>query len=191
MSKRAEGKKLAILATNGFEQIELTSPKDAIQNAGGQAFIVSPENGRIQGNNHRDLGDYFDVDTSLDDAKAEDYDALLIPGGLFSPDALRTNQAALDFTSAFFEQKKPVFAICHGPQVLISANLVNGRHVTSIESVQQDLKNAGAKVTDSPVVVDKGLVTSRKPDDLSQFNDKIVEEICEGKHDGQRQSVAA
>ena len=93
MSKRAEGKKLAILATNGFEQIELTSPKDAIQNAGGQAFIVSPENGRIQGNNHRDLGDYFDVDTSLDDAKAEDYDALLIPGGLFSPDELRTNQA--------------------------------------------------------------------------------------------------
>lgn len=191
MTKRAEGRKMAILATTGFEQIELTSPKEAIENAGGKTFIVSPTKGRIQGNQHREHGDWFDVDVDLETAKAEDYDALLIPGGLFNPDALRTNQKALDFASAFFEQKKPVFSICHGPQVLISANLVNGRKVTGFSSIQQDLKNAGGIVSDEAVVVDKGLVTSRNPDDLGKFNDKIVEEICEGKHEGQRQSVAA
>ncbi len=191
MSKRAEGKKLAILATNGFEQSELTSPKEAIENAGGETFVVSPEKGRIQGNQHREHGDWVDVDVDLEDAKAEDYNALLIPGGLFNPDALRVNQKALDFASAFFEQKKPVFAICHGPQVLISANLVNGRKMTAVAPIQLDLKNAGAIVTDEAVVVDKGLVTSRTPDDLPQFNDKIVEEICEGKHEGQLESVTA
>lgn len=191
MSKRAEGKKLAILATDGFEQIELTSPKEAIENAGGDTTIVSVKPGRIQGNKHRDYGDWFDVDTTVEKTSASDYDALLIPGGLFNPDALRTNETAIDFVSQFFEQKKPVFSICHGPQVLISANLVNGRKVTGYKAIQQDLKNAGAIVSDEAIVVDKGLVTSRNPDDLGQFNDKIVEEICEGKHEGQKQSVAA
>ena len=191
MTKRAENRTLAILATDGFEQIELTSPKEAIENAGGTCKIVSPNDQRIQGNKHREHGDWFDVDVKLDEAKAEDFDALLIPGGLFNPDALRRNSRALAFASAFFEQKKPVFSICHGPQVLISAGLVNGRKMTGFSAIQQDLKNAGAVVTDEPVVVDEGLVTSRNPDDLGQFNAKIVEEICEGKHAAQRESVTA
>ncbi len=160
MTKRAENRTMAILATDGFEQIELTSPKEAIENAGGTCKIVSPNDQRIQ-------------------------------GGLFNPDALRQNKKALDFVSAFFAQKKPVFAICHGPQVLISAGLVNGRQMTGYSAIQQDLKNAGAVVTDEAVVVDEGLVTSRNPDDLGVFNAKIVEEICEGRHEGQRQSVTA
>jgi protease I len=191
MTQRAQGRKLAILATDGFEQIELTSPKEAIENAGGETTIVSLKHGTIQANKHREHGDTFKVDMILDDAKAEDFDALLIPGGLFSPDALRTNQKAKDFTSAFFKQMKPVFAICHGPQLLISANLVNGREMTGYKAIQQDLKNAGARVLDQSVVVDSGLVTSRSPDDLGDFNAKIVEEICEGKHAEQRQSVTA
>jgi protease I len=191
MTKRAQGRKLAILATDGFEQVELTSPKQAIENAGGETMIVSINHGTIQANKHREHGDTFKVDMTLDDAKAEEFDALLIPGGLFSPDALGTNQKARDFASAFFAQKKPVFAICHGPQVLISANLVNGREATGYPAIQQDVKNAGARVLDQSVVVDSGLVTSRSPDDLGDFNAKIVEEICEGKHAEQRQSVTA
>jgi protease I len=191
MTQRAQGRKLAILAADGFEEIELTSPKEAIENAGGDTTIVSIEHGTIQANKHREQGDTFKVDLRLDDAKAEDFDALLIPGGLFSPDALRTNQKAKDFASDFFRQKKPVFSICHGPQVLISANLVNGREMTGYPAIQQDLKNAGARVLDQSVVVDAGLVTSRSPDDLGDFNAKIVEEICEGKHAEQRQSVTA
>jgi protease I len=191
MTKRAENRTMAILATDGFEQIELTSPKEAIENAGGTCKIVSPNDQRIQGNKHREHGDWFNVDVKLDDANAKDFDALLIPGGLFNPDALRQNKKALDFVSAFFAQKKPVFAICHGPQVLISAGLVNGRQMTGYSAIQQDLKNAGAVVTDEAVVVDEGLVTSRNPDDLGVFNAKIVEEICEGRHEGQRQSVTA
>ncbi|KJS24000.1 MAG: glutamine amidotransferase [Hyphomonadaceae bacterium BRH_c29] len=191
MTKRAENRTMAILATDGFEQIELTSPKEAIENAGGTCKIVSPNDQRIQGNKHREHGDWFNVDVKLDDANAKDFDALLIPGGLFNPDALRQNKKALDFVSAFFAQKKPVFAICHGPQVLISAGLVNGRQMTGYSAIQQDLKNAGAVVTDEAVVADEGLVTSRNPDDLGVFNAKIVEEICEGRHEGQRQSVTA
>ena len=171
----------------------LSSPKlqGAIENAGGQTHIISPEAGRIQGNKHREQGDWFKVDVALDSADAKDYDALLIPGGLFNPDALRTNQKALDFVSSFFEQRKPVFSICHGPQVLISASLVNRRKVTGYKAIQQDLKNAGGIVTDEAVVVDGGLVTSRNPDDLGVFNKKIVEEIAEGKHARQRDSVTA
>ncbi|WP_430402317.1 type 1 glutamine amidotransferase domain-containing protein [Hyphomonas sp.] len=191
MTQRAQGRKLAILAADGFEEVELTSPREAIENAGGEASIVSITHGTIQANKHREHGATFKVDLTLDDARAEDFDALLIPGGLFSPDTLRTNQKALDFASDFFRQKKPVFSICHGPQVLISANLVNGREMTGFEAIQQDLKNAGARVLDQSVVVDAGLVTSRSPDDLGDFNAKIVEEICEGKHADQRQSVTA
>ncbi|MEQ9435242.1 type 1 glutamine amidotransferase domain-containing protein [Hyphomonas sp.] len=191
MTQRAQGRKLAILAADGFEEVELTSPREAIENAGGEASIVSITHGTIQANKHREHGATFKVDLTLNDARAEDFDALLIPGGLFSPDTLRTNQKALDFASDFFRQKKPVFSICHGPQVLISANLVNGREMTGFEAIQQDLKNAGARVLDQSVVVDAGLVTSRSPDDLGDFNAKIVEEICEGKHADQRQSVTA
>ncbi|MEO1101301.1 MAG: type 1 glutamine amidotransferase domain-containing protein [Pseudomonadota bacterium] len=191
MALRAQDKKLAILATSGFEQVELSSPKEAIENAGGQTFIVSPTSDRIQGNKHRELGDWFDVDVDLAEAKASDYDALLIPGGLFNPDALRTSDTALGFVRDFFAQKKPVFSICHGPQVLISADLVKGRRMTGYSAIQKDLENAGAIVSDEAVIVDQGLVTSRNPDDLEAFNDKIVEEICEGRHDEQDQSIAA
>ncbi|WP_300379852.1 type 1 glutamine amidotransferase domain-containing protein [Henriciella sp.] len=191
MTKRAEGKTLAILATDGFEESELTSPKEAIENAGGKTVIVSLKPGEIQANQHREHGIKIKVDKTLGDVKADDFDAVLIPGGLFNPDALRVEDKALDFVSAFFEQKKPVFSICHGPQVLISAGLVSGRKMTGFKAIQQDLKNAGAVVSDEEVVVDKGLVTSRHPGDLDAFNKKIAEEICEGKHDGQRDSVAA
>lgn len=190
-NQRAQGRKMAILAADGFEEIELTSPKEAIESAGGETRIVSMEKGFIHANQHREHGDKYKVDLSLDEAKAEDFDALLIPGGLFSPDALRTNETAKKFVSDFFNQKKPVFSICHGPQVLISANLVNGREVTGFPAIQQDLKNAGGIVRDESVVVDGGLVTSRSPDDLGDFNAKIVEEICEGKHERQRDSVTA
>ncbi len=191
MTQRAEGRTVAILAADGFEEVELTSPKEAIENAGGVALVVSPEDGEVKANRHREHGIKVPVDQKLDEAKAEDFDALLIPGGLFNPDALRVNQKALDFASAFFAQKKPVFSICHGPQVLISAGLVNGRKMTGFKAIQQDLKNAGAVVSDEPVVVDSGLVTSRNPDDLPAFNDKIVEELCDGNHQAQNQSVVA
>ena len=191
MTNRAEGKTLAILATDGFEEVELTSPKEAIENAGGKTVVVSLEAGEIQANKHREHGTKVKVDRTLDEVKADDFDALLIPGGLFNPDALRVEQKALDFASAFFAQGKPVFSICHGPQVLISANLVNGRKMTGFKAIQQDLKNAGAIVSDEEVVVDKGLVTSRHPGDLDAFNAKIVEEICEGRHEAQKQSVVA
>ena len=173
MTKRAEGKTVAILATDGFEEVELTSPKEALENAGAKTVIVSLKHGEIEANQHRKHGIKVAVDKTLDEVKADDFDAILIPGGLF------------------FEQKKPVFSICHGPQVLISANLVNGRKVTGFKAIQQDLKNAGGIVSDEKVVVDEGLVTSRNPDDLGAFNDKIVEELCEGRHEGQRKSVAA
>ena len=191
MSKRAEGKTVAILAADGFEEVELTSPKEALENAGAKTVIVSLKSGEIQANQHREHGIMVGVDKTLDDVKADDFDGLLIPGGLFNPDTLRQSQKALDFTSKFFEQAKPVFSICHGPQVLISAGLVEGREMTGFAAIQQDLKNAGAVVRDEKVVVDKGLLTSRNPDDLPAFNDKIVEELCEGKHEAQKKSVAA
>ena len=191
MTRRAEGKTVAILATDGFEEVELTSPKEALENAGAKVVIESLESGEIEGHQHREKGKKVKVDQTLDEAKADDFNAVLIPGGLFNPDALRVNDKALKFASAFFEQKKPVFSICHGPQVLISAGLVNGRRMTGFKAIQQDLKNAGAIVSDETVVVDKGLVTSRNPDDLPAFNDKIVEELCEGKHEAQRKSVVA
>jgi protease I len=191
MTKRAEGKTVAILAADGFEEVELTSPKEALENAGASCIIVSLESGEIEANQHRDHGIKVKVDKTLDEVKADDFDAILIPGGLFSPDTLRQSDKALDFAAKFFEQAKPVFSICHGPQVLITANLVNGRKMTGFPAIQQDLKNAGAIVSDETCVVDKGLVTSRNPDDLPAFNDKIVEELCEGTHQAQRESVTA
>jgi protease I len=180
---KAEGKVIAILAADGFEESELFSPKAAIEAAGGRAEVISLKPGDIQGFRHMEKGRSVHVDKTLDEADAENYDAILIPGGLFNPDRLRTEKDALKFAGAFVKDRKPVFAICHGPQVLISAGLVEGRTMTAVKSVQRDLANAGADVKDEAVVVDHGLVTSRTPDDLDQFNAKIVEEICEGSHD--------
>jgi protease I len=183
MAMKAQGKTMAILAADGFEESELFSPKGAIEAAGGRVEVVSMESGDIQGLRHMETGRSIKVDRTLADARAEDYDAILIPGGLFSPDQLRTDKAALKFAASFVNQRKPVFAICHGPQVLISAGAAKGRKMTAVKSVQQDLENAGADVRDEAVVVDHGLVTSRTPDDLDAFNAKIVEEIGEGAHD--------
>jgi protease I len=183
MTMRAEGKLMAILATDGFEESELFSPKGAFEAAGGRVEVVSLEEGDIQGLQHMEKGRSIHVDKTLKTARADDYDAILIPGGLFSPDRLRTEKDALKFAASFVNQRKPVFAICHGPQVLISAGAAKDRRMTAVKSVQADLRNAGADVKDEPVVVDHGLVTSRTPDDLEAFNAKIVEEIGEVSHD--------
>ena len=185
MAQSIEGRKVAILATHGFEQTELTEPQKALRNAGATVHVVSPEQGTIRGYNHLEPADQVTVDRALSDAKADDYDALVIPGGLFNPDELRTNEAALRFVREFFKASKPVGAICHGPQVLISANLVKGRTLTAVAPIRKDLTNAGANVLDEEVVTDKGLVTSRTPKDLPAFCAKLIEEIGEGCHRGQ------
>ncbi|MFD1331308.1 type 1 glutamine amidotransferase domain-containing protein [Methylopila musalis] len=190
MSNRLDGCKIAVLVTDGFEQSELTSPVAALKQAGANVTIVSPKTGSVQGFEHDKPGESVAVDASLDGAEASAFDALLIPGGLFNPDALRTNETALTFVRGFFEAGKPVAAICHGPQVLISAGVVKGRKMTGYAAIQIDLANAGAEVSDEPVVTDQGLVTSRTPDDLDAFNAKIVEEFAEGRHAGQRRSAA-
>ncbi len=175
-------KRIAILATHGFEESELKSPKETIENQGWIAEIVSPESGSIKAWADKKWGDEYKVDKTLDAANADDYDALVIPGGVINPDKLRTNDKALEFVRAFFNAKKPVAAICHGPQVLIDAEVVSGREMTSVKAISKDLKNAGAQWKDSEVVVDQGLVTSRTPEDLPAFNRKMVEEINEGRH---------
>ncbi|WP_130733600.1 type 1 glutamine amidotransferase domain-containing protein [Flavobacterium sp. J27] len=176
-------KKIAILATNGFEEIELTSPRKALEKEGWKTEIVSPESGSIKAWASTEWGKLHPVDKTLREAHHSDYDALVLPGGVINPDQLRTNTAAVQFVQHFFEKGKPVAAICHGPQTLISAQVVAGRKMTSYPSIKQDLINAGAEWYDKEVVVDKGLVTSRKPDDLPAFNKKMIEEIKEGKHD--------
>ena len=178
-------KKIAILATNGFEESELKSPKQHLEQQGWTAHIVSPESGTIKAWTEKDWGQEYPVDKTLDEVSASDYDALVLPGGVINPDKLRTNDKALTFVKEFFQQHKPVGAICHGPQVLISAEAVKGRKMTSVKAVSIDLKNAGAEWEDSEVVVDRGLVTSRTPEDLPAFNAKLVEEINEGPHEDQ------
>jgi protease I len=182
MSKTLEGKKIAILVENGFEQVELTSPLEALKNAGATAHIVSPQDKEVKGWDETDWGKTFDVDVKLGDADASDYDGLLLPGGVMNPDKLRANTDATDFIREFFVDGKPVAAICHGPWTLIDAGVAQGRRMTSYHSIKADLQNAGAVWVDEEVVVDQGLVTSRNPDDLPAFNDKMVEEFCEGKH---------
>lgn len=184
--QQLNGKKVAILVEDGFEQVELTSPKEALEKAGAQTRIVSPKRDKVKGWEHTKWGQEFPVDVTIDQANADDYDALLLPGGVMNPDKLRTNQSAVKFVRSFFDQKKPVAAICHGPWMLAEADVVNGRKMTSYPSIQTDLKNAGANWVDQEVVVDEGLVTSRKPDDLPAFNRKLVEEIAEGQHQRQR-----
>ena len=181
MEQKLSGKKVAILVADGFEQVELTEPKKALERAGAVAHIVSPNKDRVKGWNHTEWGDAFPVDVVLDRADPEDYDALLLPGGVMNPDKLRRNERALRFVRAFFNSDKQVAAICHGPWTLIDAGVVKGRRLTSYESIQTDLKNAGAEWVNEEVVVDRGLVTSRKPDDIPAFNRKMIEEFAEDK----------
>jgi protease I len=182
MAKDLSGKTVAVVATDGFEQSELTEPRRALIDAGATVHVIAPHGGTIQGMQHHDKGETVKVDKTLDDVKPEDYDALVLPGGVANPDALRTDQRAVSFVRDFFTAKKPVGAICHGPWTLIEAGVVRGRKVTSWPSLKTDLKNAGAEWVDQEVVVDQGLVTSRKPEDLPAFNRKIVEEFREGRH---------
>src|SRR5204863_5183746 len=182
MAGRLDGKKVAILVADGFEQVEMTKPREALDEAGAETKIVSLKPGKIQGMHHADKGDKFDVDLTLDEARPEQFDTLLIPGGLMNPDSLRSNDDALEFTRHFFREGKPVAAICHGPWTLIDAGVVKGRTLTSYPSIRTDLVNAGAKWFDKEVLVDNGLVTSRKPDDIPAFNDKMIEEFAEGVH---------
>ena len=174
------GKKVAILVADGFEQVELISPRRALEEAGAETEVVSPSPTKVKGWNHSDWGTEVDVDIPLDSADPDDYDALMLPGGVMNPDHLRRNDQALQFIRAFFEAGKPVGAICHGPSILIDAGVIRGRSVTSYESIQTDLKNAGAIWKDQQVMVDNGLVTSRRPDDLPAFNRRLIEEVAEG-----------
>src|SRR5436309_7251414 len=182
MARKLDGKKVAILVADGFEQVEMTKPREALDEAGAEIKIVSLKPGEIQGMHHADKGDKFDVDLAVKDARPEEFDALMIPGGLLNPDALCLDQNALEFARHFFREHKPVAAICHGPQVLISADLVCGRKMTLWPAIQIDMRNAGARWLDEEVVVDNGLVSSRKPDDIPAFNRKMIEEFAEGRH---------
>ena len=189
MAEQLNGKKVAILAADGFEQVELTTPREALDDAGAETKIVSVKSGKIQGMHHADKGEKFDVDLTLGDAKPDDFDALLIPGGLMNPDTLRSTEEALSFTRHFFDTGKPVAAICHGPWVLIDAGVLKGRTITSWPAIKTDVRNAGAKWVDEEVVVDNGLVTSRKPDDIPAFNKKMIEEFAEGRHALRKEAV--
>lgn len=177
------GKKILILATHGFEQSELDVPHAALQKAGAAVDIVSPEKGEIRGWQHKDWGRPAKVDRALDQARADDYDAIVLPGGQMNPDTLRGNEAALALIRSFFEQGKVVAAVCHGPWLLIDTGIAKGRKLTSYKTIRQDLVNAGANWEDREVVTDKGVVTSRKPDDLPAFVAKIIEEVREGRHE--------
>ncbi len=182
MSNNLASKKVAILATDGFEYVELTEPKKALEQAGAKTEVISPKDGQIRGWNHTDWGESVPVDRNLKSAKESDYDALVLPGGVMNPDHLRQDKDAVNFVKSFFEAHKPVAAICHGPWMLVEADVVRGRKLTSWPSLQTDIRNAGGEWTDQEVVTDQGLVTSRKPDDLPAFNRKMTEEIAEGKH---------
>ena len=183
MAGTLEGKKIAFLVANeGVEQVELTEPWAEARRQGAQTDLIAPDAGEVQAFNHLDKGDRFPVDRTVADVSADDYDALVLPGGVMNPDRLRTHDDVLAFVRAFFDQHKPVGAICHGPWTLINAGVIKGRHVTSWPSLRQDLVNAGARWTDEEVVAENGLVTSRKPDDIPAFNRKLVEEIAEGVH---------
>jgi protease I len=189
MARDLDGLKVAILVAEGFEQVELTKPKEALEAAGAETRIVSPAKGQVQGWNHFEKGDNFPVEVWLDDARPQEFDALLLPGGVANPDQLRMVPKAVQFIREFFDSGKPVASICHGPWPLIEAGAVRGRTVTSWPSLKTDLKNAGANWVDREVVADNGLVTSRKPDDIPAFNQKMIEEFAEGRH--RRQKAAA
>lgn len=186
MTHTLENRKVAILVADGFEQIELTDPRSALDEAGATTKIVSPMTGVVEGWNHFDKGDKFTVDVPLVEANAADFDALLLPGGVANPDQLRMDEQAVSFIKAFFDAGKPVAVICHGAWPLINAGVVKGRKITSWPSVKLDLINAGAEWVDAEVIVDQGLVSSRNPDDIPAFNKKMIEEFAEGTHEGQK-----
>ena len=185
MANELQGKRVAFLFTEGVEQVELIEPLEAVRNAGADADLISLEQGEVEMWQHFDKGDKIEAGRAVADADASDYDGLVLPGGVANPDQLRGDEDAVKFVRAFFEQHKPVGVICHGPWMLVEADVVKGRRVTSWPSLQTDLRNAGAEWVDEEVVVDSGLVTSRKPDDLPAFCAKLVEEIAEGKHEHQ------
>lgn len=185
MANELQGKRIAFLATDGVEQVELTEPRQALEEAGAQVDLVSPQPGEIQGVNHMDKGDTFPVDRAVSEASAEEYDGLVLPGGVANPDNLRMDPNAVGFVREFFEQGKPVGAICHGPWTLVEAGVVAGRTLTSYPSLKTDISNAGGAWVDEEVVTDRGLVTSRNPGDLPAFNAKLIEEFREGRHEAQ------
>ena len=185
-----QNKRVAILATDGFEQVELREPRKALDEAGARTSIVSPKGGRIKGWQHDHWGEEVSVDVELANARVDDFDALMLPGGVMNPDKLRMDERAVRFVRSFFEAGKPVAAICHAPWMLVEAGVVQGKTLTSWPSLKTDITNAGGDWVDREVVTDEGLVTSRKPDDIPAFNRKMIEEFAEGVHEGQR-AVAA
>jgi len=191
MGQELSNKRVAFLAAEGVEQVELTEPWKAVEQAGGKPELISVEDGEVQAFNHLDKADTFKVDKTAKAADASDYAGLVLPGGVANPDFLRTDEDAVRFVRSFFEQAKPVAVICHGPWTLVEADVVRGRTLTSWPSLKTDLINAGANWVDEEVHVDNGLVSSRKPDDLPAFCAKAVEELAEGEHEGQAESVGA
>lgn len=182
MARDVKGKKVAILTENGFEEVELTSPMNALEQAGATVQIISPQKDKVKAWNHDHWSIELQVDKNLSDANPEDYDMLVLPGGVLNPDKLRLNKEAVSFAQHFLEQGKPLAAICHGPQTLIETGMLDGRTMTSYPSVRTDLVNAGVNWQDKEVIVDNGLVTSRSPEDLDAFNKKMIEELSEGQH---------
>jgi protease I len=191
MSDKLKGKRIAILATDGVEQVELLEPLKALKEAGAKADVISPKDGTIKGWNHTEWGQEIPVDVSLKSADQNNYDALVLPGGVMNPDHLRTDPTAVQFVKSFFDSGKPVGAICHGPWLLVEADVIRGRKLTSWPSLRTDIRNAGGEWTDQDVVTDHGLVTSRKPADIPAFNKKIIEEFAEGKHTAQQAYASA
>ena len=183
--KKLQGKKIAFIAADMFEQVELEKPWKAVEQAGGEPELISIESGEIQGFDHYDKAGSFKVDKTIGEARVDDYAGLVIPGGVGNPDNLRQDEDVVEFVKSFFEAGKPVAAICHGPWVLVEADVVRGRTLTSFPSIKTDIRNAGGNWVDEEVVVDSGLVTSRKPDDLPAFCEKVVEEFYEGRHAAQ------
>ena len=184
MAERLTGRKVAFLVVDGFEQVEFTEPWDALRAEGATVHLVSPTEGTVLGLHHLDKADTFDVDRDVADVAADDYDALVLPGGVVNADHLRMDEASVAFVRAFFDQHMPVAAICHAPWILIEAGVVEGRRLTSYPSLQTDLRNAGAHWSDEQVVVDAGLVTSRRPDDLPAFIDMAIQQIADGNRAG-------
>jgi protease I len=189
MGTELKGKRIAFLATDGVEQVELTEPWKAVEQAGGTPELISQKSGTIQGFDHRDKADTFPVDKTVEKADPGDYDGLVLPGGVINPDILRTDERAMRFVTRFFEEGKPVGAICHGPWSLVETGVVKGRKVTSWPSLKTDIENAGGTWVDQELVIDRGLFTSRKPDDLPAFCAKLVEEMGEGVHAEQREAA--
>jgi protease I len=191
MSDKLKGKRVAILATDGVEQVELLEPKKALEEAGAMTEVISPKDGKIKGWNHTEWAQEIPVNVNLKSADHNNYDALLLPGGVMNPDYLRMEPSAVQFVKSFFDSGKPVGAICHGSWLLVEADVIRGRKLTSWPSLRTDIRNAGGEWTDQEVVTDHGLVTSRKPADIPAFNRKIIEEFAEGRHAPQHAHASA